>query len=893
MRLHAGARLGPYEITAPIGAGGMGEVYAANDHRLSRRVAIKVLAERLLTDADALSRFEREARAIGSVSHPNLVIVHDVGAEESVRYVVMELLEGETLRARLNAAGPAGLPVRKALEIAIQIADGLAAAHAKGIAHRDLKSENIFLTAGGRVKILDFGLARLSAAHAASGDTQTDVRAHTSQTAPGVVLGTAGYLAPEQIRGKPADHRADLFAFGAVLFEMLSGARAFSGGSGVEMMNAILTADPFDRLPAHVQWPLPLDNLVRHCLEKEPEERFQSARDLSFQLHSILSGSGATTAAATASPRRRSRWVLGSAAVAILLLGVALGWAGSRVRPSADASGVPVTFSLAPPDGVSVWRYSSIARAGLFAVSPDGRRIVFVGRRADDSSQLFVRDLDSLEVKSIEGTTGANYPFWSPDSTRVAFCSAGKLRWTTAEGGPVAVIADCPNPRTSGAWGGDDTILFAPTFDLALVRVSASGGPTTALDLSPTPRPAIFSPPRPAFFSPAWLDARRFLVVGFPFDDGAGATAGVYVGQVDSSALTEVLRGRVSEAAVDRGELIIRRGEELIAQPFDRATGRLHGSPRTLAQRVIAMSAAGGTLVYHAPPQGASLGSRITWFSRAGVKLHETGNPTSVNDLRLSPDGRFLAATRPGEFGLSNIWLYDLKRNVDQQVSNGGTIVPAWSFDSRYVIGLGADGVRRFDLSALGSPPQLIVPSTGADIAADWSADGKYVVLRATGASPPLEAYPVQSAEQGQGNSLPIARRGLFAAFRPPDGKWIAYSSSDHSGGTPRVYVSAFPPRGDRVPVSSVDASHMRWRRDGRELFVLTNGAPTVLAVDVTETGNGLEFGPPRKLFTLPRILRGSSAFDVSPDGQRFVFIIPGDLDRTPLIVLRNRAASR
>ena len=394
--------------------------------------------------------------------------------------------------------------------------------------------------------------------------------------------------------------------------------------------------------------------------------------------------------------------------------------------------------------------------------------------------------------------------------------------------------------------------------------------------------------------SPVWLpDGRRFLVVRFPFDDSAAATTGVYLGRVDSPTLTQVLPDRVTEVAVDGGNLVMRRGEELITQPFDVRTGRVSGTRRVLAQRVIAMSAASGTLVYHAPPQGALLGSRITWFSRNGAKLFETGRPGSINDLRLSANGQLLAVTRVGEFGLSQIWTYDLKRNVNQQVSSGGTLCRCGRPDPRYIVGLNADGVRRFDLSALGAPPQLILPTTAADTTVDWSPDGKYVALRlaSTPTSPASSTggLPSRALAKRQGGSVPVAEMmaGGIASFSP-DGHWIAYSDN-HSGGSPRVYVSAFPPRGDRAPVTSLGAAHMRWRRDGRELFILTTGTARIVAVDVIQTGASIDFGPPRELFTLSRILRGTSAFDVSPDGQQFVFIIPGDPDRTPLTVVRDR----
>ena len=558
MPLQPGTRLGAYKIKGPIGSGGMGEVYRAHDSRLGRDVAVKVLPSSLTSDPPSLARFEREAKAIGALNHPNIVNVHDVGTHEGVTYVVMELLEGETLRARLqgSAAHPTthtlktpkpgsssgsqahGLPRKKALDIAHQIAQGLAAAHARGIVHRDLKPENIFLTNDGRVKVLDFGLARAVVQQTGDAQTQLSPNVGSSDSVPGMVLGTVGYMAPEQVRGQAADQRADIFAFGAVLYEMLTGERAFDCETPIETMSAILKADPMEQPVAAVAISGPLEPLVRHCLEKQPDERFQSARDLAFQLQAIASGSISSSTVERAVGAGRGgarRWfVLGAVAGAGLIAGIAI----DRLTLPKSPEETTVTVALLMPTGVHVSPGASPARSGGLAVSRDGRQIAFIGTTGTTPPQIYVRSLDSPIARAVPGTEGAAYPSWSPDGRRLAFFQAFKLKTVGAAGGSPQTVADMRNPRAPAAWGADDTLLFHVSYQHGLMRVPADGGTPSEV----VPIPGLDG----SWFSPQWLPGgRRFLVVRFAYADEMAKEAGIYVGSVDSKEVTLLVAGPI------------------------------------------------------------------------------------------------------------------------------------------------------------------------------------------------------------------------------------------------------------------------------------------------------------------------------------------------------------
>ena len=449
-----GTRLGPYEILSPLGAGGMGEVYRARDTRLGRDVAVKVLPASFSSDRDRLHRFEQEACAAGALNHPNILSIHDIGTHDGAPYVVSELLEGETLRKRLSGTT---LPQRRAIDYALQLAHGLAAAHEKGIVHRDLKPENIFITKDSRVKILDFGLAKLTQAD--SNERQTDIPTRRVDTDPGVVMGTVGYMSPEQVRGQNVDHRSDIFAFGAIVYEMLSGQRAFRGDSPADTMSAILREDPADLSATNHNVSPALERLVDHCLEKDPEERFHSARDLAFALEALSTSAVSSTETITipaVPPRRLARRELISWSLAALLFLVAVALAVISLRSTPPKEGELSRFHIYPPE-------KAFFGGATDFISPDGRKLIFNVIGAEGRPRLWIRSIDSLTARPIPDTERSNQAFWSPDSRFIAFFSGGKLKKVDVTGGAVQTLADAQTSR-GGTWNKDGVILFAPAF---------------------------------------------------------------------------------------------------------------------------------------------------------------------------------------------------------------------------------------------------------------------------------------------------------------------------------------------------------------------------------------------------------------------------------------------
>jgi len=647
MALAGGDRLGPYEIISSLGAGGMGEVYRAKDPRLGRDVAIKVLPAEFSVDFDRLRRFEQEARAAAALNHPNILAVHDIGQHDEAPYIVSELLEGETLRERLRGGA---LPVRKAVEYAVQIAHGLAAAHEKGITHRDLKPENVFVTTEGRSKILDFGLAKLTQAEPAFA-AMSQSPTTPPNTLPGVVLGTIGYMAPEQVRGLQADHRADIFAFGAILYEMLSGQRAFRGETAMDAMTAILKEDPPDLPTADRHVPPALPRIVGRCLEKNPTARFQTATDLAFALEALSSPSERVdvSAAVAASPARRSRerlaWtLLATAGLTIVALSIPA-ILHLRERPVAN---LEVRLELTTP----------ATRQPLhFAISPDGRRLVFVAS-GDGGQRLWQRPLDAVTALPLEGTEGAEHPFWSPDSRAIGFFASGKLKRMDIAGGPPQIVADAPNGR-GGAWNRDGTILFAPTGASGLVRVPASGGealPVTKLD-----PPRHFSHRLPQFLP----DGRRFLF----FAKGTPEGQGIYLGSLDGTDTRRLTSAEAFGAYVEPGALVFLQQSTLVVRRLDVAGGLFTGDPMTVADRVsydanfnlggFSVSAV-GRLAYRA---GGSERRQLTWFDRTGKVVGTAGEPdaNALLSPALSPDARRIVVTRTVQ-GDQDMWVIDVQR---------------------------------------------------------------------------------------------------------------------------------------------------------------------------------------------------------------------------------------
>ena len=779
MTLAAGSRLGPYEILSPIGAGGMGEVYRARDTRLKRDVAIKVLPESVAADPARLARFEREAQAVAALSHSNILSIFDFGKEGAVVYAVTELLDGETLRDRLET-GP--IEIRRAVEFGVQIAKGLAAAHEKGIVHRDLKPENIFVTRDGGIKILDFGLARETAAPAALGESAlpTAEASEKSLTEPGTVLGTIQYMAPEQIRGLPLDHRADLFAFGAVLYEMLSGRRAFRRATPADTAAAILSQEPADMSGSGRAVPPMLERLTRRCLEKRPEDRFESARDVAFGLEVLQPSSGAATElsagadARTAGPaRRRDRlaWSLCAVLAAALL---AMLFAPSFRKKSAPAPSTPrLRFAVAPPAGASI--------PGMLALSPDGRRLAFVATDSDGRDRIWIRDLNALEARPLDGTDGAAFPFFSPDGRSLAFFAKGKLLKLDAAGGSPQILCNAALPR-GGTWGSRGTIVISVNTGGEIQRVPENGGqPTSLPGLASRGNTESYRWP---FFLP---DGEHFLILGF-----SGPEPGIHVASLDSGKTTRLVSADAAAYYASPGFLLYGRGDRLMGQRFDPDRRQLAGEAFPVIDRIWWDNGATGVLAVSASSSGllacqtgGAVVSRLLWYDRSGRELGAIGPDGAYWEPTLSPDDRWLAVPSVDpEKAAGNMWIMDLERGGMARLASRlpTPATPLWSFDGRRLIysNFPEGGVFLSDAQGAGSERDLFRDSVFTPLN-DWSRDGRLLFYEAIDFRRYHTDVWVRDLSTGAKRPVLQAAFNQLGARLSPDGRWIAYES-DESG---------------------------------------------------------------------------------------------------------------
>jgi hypothetical protein len=672
MSLSAGTRLGPYEILSPLGAGGMGEVYRAKDTRLERMVAVKVLPSHLSSSAETRQRFEREAKTISQLSHPHICALYDVGQEGETEYLVMEYLEGETLTDRL-AKGP--LPTEPLLKYGIEIADALDKAHRQGIVHRDLKPGNVMLTKSG-VKLLDFGLAKaMSVPTPLSGLTALPtVAGGQNLTQAGTVLGTFQYMAPEQLEGKDADARSDIFAFGAVLYEMAAGKKAFTGGSQASLIAAILDHEPPALSQIQPMAPPALDRVVKKCLAKDPEDRWQNAADLGSELKWIAEAGSQAGTPVKVTARRKGRERLAWIGFAVAtLIAVALGYGYLRRSP-APAHTIRSAIPIPPRSSI-----------GMLAVSPDGGRLVFSAYDTEGKSALWVRPLDGTAAQPLPGTENATFPFWSPDSRSVGFFADKKLKRIEAAGGSVLAICDAPD-GTGGSWNGDGIILIGQSGGPVL-QVPASGGkpaPATRLDgaLHETTH-------RYPFFLP---DRRHFLYLAMNLSGGPEDEANqICVGSLGSNEVKRLFRGKANPAYAS-GYLLVPRDQDLVAQLFDLASLRTNGDPGTVTRQVAIFEAfigfgqfsvsANGLLVY---ADGAPIPTRLQWLDRSGRQVAVVGEPALYDNPRISPDGRKAAVNiYEPNIGKLEIWIVDLARGAKTRFTSGpsGNWLGAWSPDS-------------------------------------------------------------------------------------------------------------------------------------------------------------------------------------------------------------------
>ena len=869
----------------------MGEVYRARDARLERDVAVKVLPGSFASDPQRLSRFEQEARAAAALNHPAILAVYDIGSHAGAPYIVSELLEGSTLRDRI--AGP--LPVRKAIEYGVQLAHGLAAAHEKAIVHRDLKPENIFITSDGRVKILDFGLAKLTQPETAAAGmsilpTAFDAARVSPDTLPGVILGTLGYMAPEQVRGQPADHRADIFAFGAILYEMLSGQRAFRGDTSADTMSAILAKDPPDISTTDGRIPPGLARIVDRCLEKIPAARFQSTRDLAFALEALTTSSESRSVEGTKPPgarahRRRSAAIAWTVATVCFAAAAAIAVLHFRERAATPQS---VRFQIAPPGQTP---------AEMFALSPDGQMLAFIATKGG-AEQLWVRPLDALEPRPLQGTEGATYPFWSPDGAFLGFFAQGRLKKIAVAGGPPQTLCDSAGGR-GGTWSRDGVILFSAGPTSPILRVAAAGGVASAVTKLGS---GVDGHRFPAFLP----DGTHFL-----YNAGSNRPefAGLYVGEVNGTPPVRLLGDQTNALFVpgDRGQgvLVFRRDETLMAQPFDLTGLKFSGEMFPLADQVPTTTNTGngafsasssGTLAYRSG--GAASNRELVWFDRSGKRLGvATKAAAFLGPIAISPDQRTIAA-QINTGSQTDIWLQDLGRDVITRFTfrPGVNRNPLWSPDGKRLsfafAGSSAYSFGLFVKPASGGGAEELLLEGGVNaFGMDWSPDGRWIVYQQQGQTTGLDLWLLPL--EGDRKPVPYLQTPFddtFARFAPGSAagpRWMAYQSSE--SGQAQVYVQSIPPSGAKYQISTSGGVQPTWRADGKELFYITPDRK-VMAASV-ELGASVAPGTPHELFTNS----GATAYAPSRDGQRFLLNVPAGGEGTtvsPVTIVLNWASS-
>jgi eukaryotic-like serine/threonine-protein kinase len=890
--LTPGTRLGVYEILAQIGAGGMGEVYKARDTRLDRTVAIKILPEGLAADPQFRDRFDREARSISQLDHPHICALYDVGKHNGTAYLVMQYLEGETLADRLTKGA---LPLDKALQVAIQIADALTTAHKAGIVHRDLKPGNIMLTKAG-AKLLDFGLAK-SGASVLGGTNVSMLPTTPPITQQGSILGTFQYMAPEQLEGHEADSRTDIFAFGAVVYEMLTGKKAFEGKSQATLIAGIIASDPLPIATVQPRTPLTVDRLVHKCLRKDADHRWQTARDLLDELKWIAE-TGTSVASVGALARHlwpeRVAWITVTAAVLSALFVVLR-------SASVPATGDVVRLSILPGDRTQFTGQSG-ATVGVpqFALSPDGRAIAFVAADSGARPTLWLRSLDAVTPHSLSGTEGADSPFWSPDNRWIGYFADGKLKKIPSSGGPSQVIAASVPDSRPASWGPDDTILFS-TSTTSILRVSSSGGmvtPVTELDVSRQEGSHRF----PQFLP----DGRHFL---FTVRSSVPDQTGVYVGALDGKTKKLLIRGNTTALYVPSGYVLFLDGDTLMGQTFDAERLELSGQAFLVEAGVGRSSTGFGS--YSASGTGRlaytgtlSTPGQLTWFARGGNRSDSVGSPGDYTDFRLSPDQTHLASSvADPKTGFPDIWITDLTRRISAPFTFGPSVnaTPVWAPDGARIIfrTSRSGGVTEFYAKSAGGggkeEPVLsqkvtheLSVLTGNVLLWDWSPDGRHLLISARPSSD-YDLWLLSLAGDEKPMSFLSAPGEQWHGNFSPDGRLVAYSSNE--SGRFEVHVQTFPLTDRQWTVSTTGGYEPRWRADGREMYYLTMDQK-LMAVGV---GPGPAFGAPTELFQA-RVAGGVSSLRThyvpSRDGQRFLINTPtGDAAMVPITVVLNWTA--
>jgi serine/threonine protein kinase/Tol biopolymer transport system component len=882
MPLAPGTKLGPYEILSPLGAGGMGEVYRARDTRLDRSVAIKILPAHLSADPARKFRFEREAKTVSALNHPNICSLFDVGSQDGNDFLVMEYIEGESLADRL-AKGP--LPTEQVLRIGTEIADALDKAHRSGVVHRDLKPGNIMLTKTGS-KLLDFGLAKAAVAPT-SAVTLTDAAASSPVTEHGTIVGTFQYMSPEQVEGKELDGRSDIFSLGAVLYEMLTGQRAFGGKSQLSVASAILEKDPAPITTIKPLTPRNLDHIVRRCLAKDPDDRWQSARDLALELKSISSTDPASSSAAALpvyNLRARRELIAWSVAALALLAAAALFF----LRPNPAGSALPLYSSIVPPPATSFEIEGDLGKQP--ALSPDGASLIFGA-----SGELYLHSFRTGTDRVLTGAHGAVNPFWSPDGASIGFFADFKVKMLDLNTGVVRILCDAAAPR-GGSWGSSGMILFTPSPRDAIFQVSAKGGTPTAVTTIDT---KLHSTHRWPYFLP---DGQHFLYYASNHAAAQNQQNGIYIASLDGK-LNRFLVNSPAAGLYSHGNLLYAKESGLLAQPVDLNSFSLSGSPRPLVDNIVVdlgvwhltvtASSSSDNLVYQT---GSAMAlTRLEWVDRSGVHLSYLGDKGVYNGPRLSKDGqRFLVTYGDPSH---DVWLFDSAGINKTRLTFDGTISaePTWSPDnSRFttILGLANSTFHIVTRSTTGSGQSVTLQQQANNNAVtDWSPDGRFLLTEhTTPTSYEVAALPVQSSDPPRSVIPSSSGPGPSSSGQfSPDGKFVALTVLLSSG--PEVFIVPFAGGSGMWQVSTDGGHWSRWSRDGRQLYYV-NMRNTMNSVEIHEKGDGLEIGHALPLFTFrpsPRVYRlGLINYDVSPDGKRFLLVEAADENNRPLTLLQN-----
>ena len=868
MTVTPGGQLGAYTVRELIGAGGMGEVYLAHDARLNRSVALKILPETFAHDADRLARFKREAQVLASLNHPNIASIFGLEETNGVQALVLEFIEGPTLADRVSQ-GP--LPLDEAMPIARQIIDALDAAHAQGVVHRDLKPANIKVRTDGTVKVLDFGLAK---ALVSEGSTASVARSPTitspALTQMGVILGTAAYMSPEQARGKSADKRSDIWAFGAVLYEMLTGTRAFSGDEMSDTLANILKSEPdWNALPAGT--PANVRRVIRRCLEKDPKRRVHDINDARLDLDEID---------AAAPPRSPTPGLLTAERVAWVLLAAVL--AGVVAYTVFGPSPPPqvVRFQVHPPDGGFFGSNSGVGRAdgtSSGVIAPDGTQLAFIGTDKERRSQLWVRRFDSFVSRPLPGTEDALLPFWSPDSRSIGFFANGKLLRIDLAQGSIQTIVNAAGVPRGATWGRRDVIVFAVGTPPQLAAVSARGG-----NVTPIVSPDITFPRWPSFLP----DGLHFL-----FSARADRGGGIHVASTEPGFVPRFVAPSDSNGAfAPPSGLLFVRDDRLMHQPFDLDRLEVTGEPTTVLDQVLHSVGVNrgdfsvsttGVLAY----RGSSLrNNQFAWFDRSGKLLETVGAPGSYRTPDLSPDGQRLVY---GDIGQRDLWILDLLRGTASRFTSGpeNETSPAW-FPDGSKIAYRTDGGGLFEKAATTVGPERVLLKGSVNGPCQVSSDGRWILYFAVSPGGDQDIYVLPTT----GDPKPqLVVQTAFPEVEPqfsPDVRWLAYASSEN--GRNEIYVQPFPTTGRRWQVSNAGGRQPLWRADGKELFFVSDDRK-FYAVDVFEKAGAFEYGVPQFLFDMPaNVFNSRNSYVPSRDGKRFLINTLLEADDAPINVVQN-----